>query len=515
MSDKVIRIASDQGFSDSWVNANAPTNLNLLDFTIPRGYNINMAESYVAINAQINNNTDNPVNATMWLDTNNNESYNVPTSALIRNCRLENDRSNNVESIRRLDTLKCGLFGLEHDAETRKNNLNTFAAYTNGRGVGNQTSYFLDCVTNNTTNDGGTIDTANKSRNIARDIKIPLNEMFGCCDTEAYSTDVFGETKIHLELNSKKLKSRMLGGAENTDLAFDGATAWGAVETVMGVAVGASVTELELSNAYGDWQYTCPFFVGQEILVTGTDSSGLASPADTPVVITGMRFQDNNTTSPPTNAAKVTLTTNPACFTNAAAGPVNLHTITIKSKVDQVLTNVVNRADLVLHLTNAESPQNLQFESWNVEEDNGANINSFNKGYVLEPEAKAVLIACCNNSEILPVRTCESYRYAIDNVEQTGNRSVKLPAAATQGSPLLYERIQRCLVGQLGGQFRNAQLKFYRNDGTTQANAYNAPVSMICETCEPSQDTKMLNLNIECAANLQQIILYKSITKTI
>ena len=513
MSDQVIRIASQQGFADSWLNANEPTNLNLLDFTIPRGYNVNMAESYIAINAQINNDSDNPVNATMWLDTNNGEEYNVPTSALVRNCSIHNDRGT-VESIRRLDTLKCSLFGLEHDAESRKNDMNTFAAYTDGRGVGNQTSYFLDCVTDNTSNDGATHDLDNISRNVSRDIKIPLNEMFGCCDTEAYSTDEFGETRLHLELNSKKLKSRMLGGAEDTSDGFDGATAWGAMDTVMGVGVGTSITSLGTTLSYGDWQYTCPFFVGQDVLISGTASGG-ASPADVEVQITSIQFQQDNTANPPTTPAKVIITTNPAFYTNGTAGPTNVSAILMKSKVDQVLTNVVNRADLVLHLTANPSPKNLQFESWNVEEDNGANINSFNKGYLLEPEAKAFIVACCNNGEILPVRTCESYRYAINNIEQTGNRSVKLPAGATQGSPILYERLQRCLEGQLQRPFRNAQLKFYRNNTTTQANAYNAPVTAICETCEATPDTKMLNLNIECAANLQQLILYKSITKTI
>jgi len=514
MSDKVIRISSKQGFSDTWLNAGTPSNLNLLDFTIPRGYNVNLAESYVAINAQIDNDSAQPVNATMCFDARDGEFFNLPTSALIRNCRLENDRGL-VESIRRVDTLKCAMHGLEHDAETRKNNLNTFAQYTNGRGVGNQTSYFLDCVTNNTSNDGATIDTTNTSRNIARDIKVPLNDIFGCCDTDAYSTDIFGETRIHLETNMINLKSRMLGGAENVSNSFDGATTWGKMETVMGVAAGAGATELESSVSYGDWQYTFPFFVGQSILVTGTAGAG-PSPADAEVVISGIRYQTDNTAAPPTGTAKVFITTATPWYTNNQGGPVNVSAITIKSKIDQTLTNVVNRADLVLHLTNEQSPQSLQFETFSVQEDNGNSLTSFNKGYMLEPEAKAFIVAMCKNNTILPARICESYRYAIDNVEQTGNRDVSLPHnARPQGSPLYYERLQRCLEGQIGTTFRNAQLRYYRNDTTTQANAYDAIVSVIAETCETTQDSKMLNLNIECAQQLQKLILYKSITKTI
>jgi len=66
MSEKVIRITSQQGFSAVYDNTTKPTGLNLLDFTIPRGYNINMAESYVAINGQIRSSSGKPANASFF-----------------------------------------------------------------------------------------------------------------------------------------------------------------------------------------------------------------------------------------------------------------------------------------------------------------------------------------------------------------------------------------------------------------------------------------------------------------
>ena len=42
--DKVIRISSQQGFSDSFTNATKPSNLNLLDFVIPSGMNIDLSK---------------------------------------------------------------------------------------------------------------------------------------------------------------------------------------------------------------------------------------------------------------------------------------------------------------------------------------------------------------------------------------------------------------------------------------------------------------------------------------
>ena len=49
--DKVIRITSQQGFGEQWVASGAaktpPVTLNLCDFTIPRGMNIDMSKSYI------------------------------------------------------------------------------------------------------------------------------------------------------------------------------------------------------------------------------------------------------------------------------------------------------------------------------------------------------------------------------------------------------------------------------------------------------------------------------------
>ena len=38
---------------------------------------------------------------------------------------------------------------------------------------------------------------------------------------------------------------------------------------------------------------------------------------------------------------------------------------------------------------------------------------------------------------------------------------------------------------------------------------------MICETLEETEEPKKINLNIECAAALQQIIIYKNMEKSI
>jgi uncharacterized protein YukE len=144
--------------------------------------------------------------------------------------------------------------------------------------------------------------------------------------------------------------------------------------------------------------------------------------------------------------------------------------------------------------------------TYTSEQDNGNSLTDFNRGYMVEGDAENIMVACLNNGAILPNRTIDSYRYAIDNNEQTGNRDI------VSGSPLQFDRLQRCLEGSAQIPFKNAQLKFYRQTNT-QANVYSSPISMICETLETSAEHKMFNLSIKCSGQLQQIILYKQIPR--
>ena len=526
--DKVIRVSSNQGFSETWSNAAAPNSLNLCDFVLPAG-KYDLSKSYVAFNASISSNDPNPCNATMYLETDGTDKYNVPVSALIRNCNIQNDRGL-VESIRRSDTLNCGLFGLLDNAEDRKNNLNTFACYEGPRGIGNKTSYFLDCVTDNVSPDGTTIDATNVSRLISRDLKVPLNELFGVANSEAYSTQVFGETRIHLETNFSKMKGEVLGGSENTDLAFDAATAWGKFEDIdtipNGDNAGSLAYPLQSTFTYDNWQLTFPFFVGQRIVTaTATASGGTAMPAQQEAIVKSIRYQNNNTATPPTGGGKVFMTLErpdgTPWWNNDSGGNANLRGITIKAKIDQTLALTINRADLVLETTSAEADSSISFETYTTEEDTPANnILNFSKAYSIEPECPLFMVMACNSGQILPNRSLSSYRYAIDNVEQTGNRDIPVctgtfpDAAARHASSLQIDRLVRSLDNQAGLGFRNAQMRFYKNDNT-QALAYQSPVSVIAETCPATRDDKILNLEIVSPAGLQDLKIYKQIRKTI
>ena len=186
MSKQVIRISSEQGFGEAWLNAAQPTTLNLCDFRIPRGLVCDLSKSYVSFNTQINptvagnfTSTDDPINYNLKINglVTGNLAIEVPNAALIKNAMIDCDKGQ-IESIRRVDTLKSTLWNIEHDAEERKDDLNAFTAPKQARGDKNQTSFFLDPVIENVDDAGGII-TGRDSRNLARDIKIPLTLLAG------------------------------------------------------------------------------------------------------------------------------------------------------------------------------------------------------------------------------------------------------------------------------------------------------------------------------------------------
>ena len=181
------------------------------------------------------------------------------------------------------------------------------------------------------------------------------------------------------------------------------------------------------------------------------------------------------------------------------------------------LQNVINRAELCLYTIpdDGNMPNSLTFPTYTTEEDNGNGLLSFNRQYIMEPEADAVIVALCSTNNILPNKPMDSYRYAIDQIEQTGNRDITMCNATQLGSPLQFERLQRCLDSQIGVGFRNAHLRFYKNSVATQADVYDTPISMICETLPVSQDSKMLNLSIDAAGGVDKMVIYKHIIKTI
>ena len=522
MSDKVIRIGSQQGFAAQWVNAGSPSTLNLVDFEIPSGMIIDMTKSYIAFNTEIQPtvagnyaSVDDPINAMLRINgmAEDGEAYECPNAALVRNARISCDRGQ-IESIRRVDTLKSALFNAEHDEEERKDDMNAFTAPKSVRGLGNQTSYFLDCVSRNTDDTGNKL-TGAVSRQLARDVKVPLKSVFGIAEgADAWDTSKFGTTRIHMETNWSKVKSVALGGSEDIKLSFDETAMWGQGDPQPGIPVLASAgatNSIILTYAYTDYQQTLPFFVGQRILVsaTATGVGGASAPAvaDLPVVIDTIQF------IPGTN--KVTIKTTANWFTNPGTFVQNLSDILIKADLP-VSQITVNRAELVLFTRpSMKTPDEYQYVTYTTEEDNGNNLKSFARGYTMEGEAEQMIVCLAKTDatvggHILPDTVYESYRYAVNNEDQTGNRSISV------ATPLQYDRLTRALDNQYT-DWRNAQMQFAQITplAPTQVNMFDLQNSTIVETLPLSPRPKYVDIQIESATGVQDIRIYKQLVRSI
>ena len=529
MGDKVIRINSVQGFSDSFTNAVPSTILNLVDFVVPKGLTISWEKSFVSFNAQINSAETlaasgvGVYNNNLLVNVDAGEKFNVPNSALLRSARMTCDRGQ-VESIRRLDTLSTALWGVSGDAEDKKSDMNVFGNFENGRGVNNKTSYFLDTVVNNSAPDGTLIDGLT-SKQAARDIKVPIKDIFnGVGDVGDWSTNVFGETRIHLETNWGLVQSYPLGGLEGTSQSFDETTNWGAMDDKLNLANGTVVTSVDTVVVYtavptkgGQFEYTLPYHIGQKVVISGT-TAPVAGGASTPMVpgslpnnlqgiIKQIQFLDG------AGNGKCRITFEDTIWQQQQAAAQSLTDIKLDAVVDQVNTVVVNSAQLVLYTVDDEEPsENYTYKTWTTEEDNGNGLQNFNRQYMVEPECCNLIVAHANNGQILPNRAYVDYRIAIDNVDQTGNRSV------APDSPLQFDRLQRCLVENADIQWSNAQMKFYKNS-ESQADAMASPISIIAETMPITPGFKKVGLEMNATgagnAGIEQLVLFKQITKTI
>ena len=586
MSDKVIRISSVQGFAESWGPNASPTTLDLVDFVIPRGLTVDLSKSYVSFNVETFQNQANVCNVDLFVDVEQDESYNTPSVALLRNVSIACDKGQ-IENIRRVDTLACGLWAMSNDAETQKGDLNMFGAFTDERGEGNKTSMLLDCVVDNT-NPDGTSD-GRVSKQIARDIKIPIKDMFnGIGNAEDWSTDIFGDTRIHCETNFRKLQTRKLGGNEDTLNSFDGTTPWGACEALAAQPAGTALSELTLSVDYInlDHNLTCPFFIGEALEFTAASAdtaagipgavltSTLAGGGTTGYTTgqtgaftggtgTGATFSITTATAGVITAYTIvdegqdytaadtltfaggdgtaTATVNTVAINVAATGnaiisqierqagateflkltfatPIYttgaseqwLSSILLKAQNTQLDSVAVNRAELVLFTVDEPNPsESYKYSTYLTEQDNGNGLANLHRQYIVEPDCSNLLIAQCLNTLILPAQPFVSYRMAIDNEDITGNRSVEV------GSPLQFDRLNRCLNGNSNIEWRNAQMKFYSSHGT-QLQSYAKNISMICETMPLTEGNKKVGLEIDATGNtVQQIILYKQVERSI
>lgn len=527
--ERIIKISSENAFSEEAIPGTF-VNSKLLDIVIPSMGTYDLAKSYINLNmsivqaacvaapAVVGNgvavvgitDADTALYAStiaLQQDVTNTEKYVASVATIVRNAQMESQNRGMVESIRRVDTLRTLLYYLENDNKEIQDGLDKFGTFHGRRGPGNRTSDMIaHCVVN--TGVDGVADLTWNSNELNRDFRVNFSDLFGVGNA-MWNGRVFGDTRINLELNVNKLRLINLGGAENIQPVPGGAATYGACVDQNAAAAGVAISQLVTTATYKDPQLDFPFYVGQAIEVNFTGSAEGGAIASTRVVISAISYQNNNNTNPPspTAAEVMIITTRTPWYT--PPGLTNLSGITIKGLVAGPTSSIrINRAELVLtEMIGVDGPSEIDYRTYTTEEQNGNNAANFFNQYAVEPNAQNLIVAHCDPNEIMPDREWAEYRIAINNVDQTGNRSVFYRKNLHQ------DRMLRFMNNR--GQLVSNMSMYDLNCDAVQGDAQQEPLYPICETLPLTAGQKTVTLQIASVAGVADIIAYKELVKTI
>ena len=191
----------------------------------------------------------------------------------------------------------------------------------------------------------------------------------------------------------------------------------------------------------------------------------------------------------------------------------------IKAYLPNFATSLIriNKADIVLaEQVGVQGPSEIDYRTYVSEIQVGTGNNYFHQ-YSVEAEAQNLIIASCDTNEIAPNRPWFDYRISIDNIDQTGNRSVEWAGNLHQ------DRIMR-FFNNRGQNVDNLSLSMIDTalvQGIVNPTRPNqVDYFPLLETLPLTPAPKDVQIQMTGgvfggAAAVQDIILYKEIVKTI
>jgi len=544
MSEQVIKIQSQQGFSEQASPGSFVR--KLVDFIIPGGggNSYDLSKSYININVELARLTiasglDAPggilSSDTALFNTDivckgglitgdGDTAVNAQNTVLVRNASMFSAQRGMVESIRRVDTLRYILYDLENSKTQKNVNLNQLGPVTGARQQSNMTSSMIQVIPINV-DVNGVVDTSLTSRAVTRDIQIPISDIFGVGNA-VWNGAVYGDTRIHMELNMNRLDLISLGTDEDGEdgpEALGGFTFGGADDvgtTAVPIASGTEIKSFDLELLYSDPGFMMPFYVGQAVIVD-FDENIETVPTTTPktydpavalsrvVIIEAILWSDGANTLSGDPRCNVTFRT--PLYT-VAASAVYLNNISMHAANCELVNPAtraqirINKAEIVLTQVETPGPSQIDYTTYSTEEVQGNGLQSFNRQYIVEPNAQNLIVACVPAGHIEPTQAYTDYQIAINNENQTGNRPVFYHRNLHQ------DRILR-FMNNRGQTTESLRLEGRRvNDKDIEAvNAH----YIITETLPITQGTKAVDLEINSPAGMEDIIAYKELIRSI
>ena len=539
--ESVIKIESEQGFSETWTPANwntAPAQQKLIDFIIPSNTGTyDLGKSWVNLNVEILDKgtagagevaTAGATSADTAL-FNNGISMNdqdstdsrmlVDPASLVRNADMFSAERGMVESIRRIDTLRQLLWNIENDKAEQKDGVDMLGNSFGRRGPKNKTSSLIQIMGGNTAVDGTATPSITASRT-SRDLRINLSDLFGV-GSALWNSDVYGDTRIHLEIEPNRLHINRMGGLEdvttfdptNQNKFFGQMEAYdtgGLGQLIAGGDLGL-VQPLVTSITYDNYQLDMPFYVGQSINVSYDIAGPTTETAN--VVIESIEYNlGTNNANPPAGTRQVRIFTRTSIKNNATAGPIDVTNILVKANLSTEATDQIriNRAEIVLTQTPSQTgPSSIDYTTYSTEEIQGNDNISLTQQLIVEPNAQNLLMAHCLSPGTAPIQAWKSYRMAINNADVCGNRDV------LYGTPIHRDRIQRTFNNR-GQDIRNFSLTGIDVEASQQ-EAVNQQklITPVYETLPLTQSSKIVNFRLDSVAGAKELVFYKELVKTI
>ena len=302
---------------------------------------------------------------------------------------------------------------IENDKAEQKDGIDMLGNSFGRRGPGNKTSSLIQIMGGNTKVDGTPEPSITASRT-ARDLRINLSDLFGV-GSALWNSDVYGDTRIHLEIEPNRLHINRMGGLEDVTT-FDPSgqnkffgqmedyTTAGLGQLIAGGDLG-SVQPLVTSITYENYQLDMPFYVGQSINV----SYDLAGPvtASTNVVIESIEYNlGTNNANPPAGTKQVRIFTRTSVHNNATAGAIDVTNILVKANLSTEATDQIriNRAEIVLTQTPSQTGQSsIDYTTYSTEEIQGNSNANLTQQLIVEPNAQNLFMGYCLAPGIAPI----------------------------------------------------------------------------------------------------------------
>ena len=508
MSESVIRIPSQQ----SLINKNN----NLIDLIIPGNSGVyDLSNTYVSLLTRV---TSSPIDATtapklingetergvydirIHMDhqggdtASNYDNVATPIECLVNSCSMTSATKGGIEDIRRSDILRGTLSVYKEDLDSRQAKaLTTWAGackdtpWVHGqhvelRGVG-----------------------AVRSREVTHELRFNLKDLFDAGHFEAWDSSVYGDTRIHLELNLAQVQKTqcqgtgditwglayqrrvvaLAGAADLADFGYKTGNPQKADGTALIPAVGGgsgvSTSTIIMKTPY-DSLADVPFWVGQDVTITpknvgdtGTDVLKVTIPLSSAAAEQelaqgasgdpGRAIIDSIQFDQPSGAVQLSFASQVlAAPAQTSGGTSNFGgTLTCDVIGSDILADsqaiTYEACELVATMRSdmrmGQAPKEHQFSRFVFQGDQFTNESGTQRTYQIPANCTAVIMAITNtktnHSSFLGSAKVSQYRFSI-NGEAVTNRAIPYAEKGggrfknKRGSSLHYDLLQKTFL---------------------------------------------------------------------